>query len=307
MTGAALSDTRDPYGDGTTEAVCDCAGDTSCCTTAWTNDCVELAEEWCEDIGCEDRSARASSHGAPPATSHVTQARHPFYLAGRAVDAGDLLPVADKYSGQVVSHAVLADRSAILAGIAAAFAARPAMRAFPPYARRAVLRQCVEKLSARQAELATLLAIEAGKPIRDARGEVTRLIDTFEVAAEEAVRIDGEVVNLEISPRAKGYRGFTKRVPDRRLLVHHAVQLPAQPGRAQGRPRHRRGLPVRPQAVGADTSRRAHPRRDPRRDRLARRGVLRAPRTPRRRGPASSRTHASRSSRSPARRRSAGR
>jgi acyl-CoA reductase-like NAD-dependent aldehyde dehydrogenase len=42
---------------------------------------------------------------------------------------------------------------------------------------------------------------------------VTRLIDTFRVAAEEAVRIDGETLNLEISARADGYRGFTKRVP----------------------------------------------------------------------------------------------
>ncbi|MBU6198835.1 MAG: aldehyde dehydrogenase family protein, partial [Xanthomonadaceae bacterium] len=40
-----------------------------------------------------------------------------------------------------------------------------------------------------------------------------RLIDTFKVAAEESVRIDGEVLNLEISQRAKGYRAFTKRVP----------------------------------------------------------------------------------------------
>ena len=42
---------------------------------------------------------------------------------------------------------------------------------------------------------------------------ITRLIDTFKIAAEESVRIDGEVLNLEISPRAKGYRGFSKRVP----------------------------------------------------------------------------------------------
>jgi len=42
---------------------------------------------------------------------------------------------------------------------------------------------------------------------------VGRLIDTFRVAAEEAVRIDGEMPNLEISARAKGYRGMVKRVP----------------------------------------------------------------------------------------------
>ena len=57
------------------------------------------------------------------------------------------------------------------------------------------------------------LCIEAGKPIRDSDGEVTRLIDTFKVAAEEAVRIDGEIIDLEISARAKGYRGFVQRVP----------------------------------------------------------------------------------------------
>ena len=39
------------------------------------------------------------------------------------------------------------------------------------------------------------------------------MIDTFRVAAEESVRIDGEVLNLEISPRARGYRGMSRRVP----------------------------------------------------------------------------------------------
>jgi acyl-CoA reductase-like NAD-dependent aldehyde dehydrogenase len=57
------------------------------------------------------------------------------------------------------------------------------------------------------------LCIEAGKPIKDSRGEVSRLIDTFRIAAEESVRIGGEVMNLEISPRARGYRGMFKRVP----------------------------------------------------------------------------------------------
>jgi hypothetical protein len=52
-------------------------------------------------------------------------------------------------------------------------------------------------------ELALALCIEAGKPIRDARGEVPRLIDTFRVASEEAVRIGGEVMDLTISARAE--------------------------------------------------------------------------------------------------------
>jgi len=61
--------------------------------------------------------------------------------------------------------------------------------------------------------LAMALCIEAGKPIKDARGEVTRLIDTFQIASEESVRIGGEVLPLDISPRARGYQGMWKRVP----------------------------------------------------------------------------------------------
>ena len=72
---------------------------------------------------------------------------------------------------------------------------------------------CVKRFQERYDELAYALCIEAGKPIRDARGEVTRLIDTFRIAAEESVRMTGEVQPLDISPRAKGYQGMWKRVP----------------------------------------------------------------------------------------------
>jgi acyl-CoA reductase-like NAD-dependent aldehyde dehydrogenase len=57
------------------------------------------------------------------------------------------------------------------------------------------------------------LCVEAGKPIKDSEGEVGRLIDTFRIAAEESVRMTGEVQPLDISPRAKGYQGIWKRVP----------------------------------------------------------------------------------------------
>ena len=54
-----------------------------------------------------------------------------------------------------------------------------------PYQRQAVLEHCVQRFRERYDEMAMALCIEAGKPIKDARGEVTRLIDTFKVAAEE--------------------------------------------------------------------------------------------------------------------------
>lgn len=138
---------------------------------------------------------------------------YPYYLANEAIYANKDLPVTDKYSGEVATHVAMADRKAIDQAIAASVDATPAMAAMAPFERQAVLDHCVIRFRERAEELAMALCIEAGKPIRDARGEVSRLIDTFRVAAEEAVRIDGEVLNLEISARAKGYRGFTKRVP----------------------------------------------------------------------------------------------
>lgn len=139
--------------------------------------------------------------------------RYPYYLAGAPVFANEALAVTDKYSGAVATRVALADAAAIDAGIAAAHEARGAMAAMKPWARRDVLQHCVRRFTERAEELAQALCIEAGKPIRDARGEVTRLIDTFREASEEATRIHGEVPTLEISPRANGYRGLWKRVP----------------------------------------------------------------------------------------------
>ncbi len=138
---------------------------------------------------------------------------YPCYLAGRAVAANTDLEVLDKYSGDVATRVAFADAAAVERGIAAAHDARAAMAAFPPDARRDVLEHCVRRFGERFEELALALCIEAGKPIRDARGEVDRLIDTFRIAAGEATRIDGEVIELQVSERTRGYRGMVKRVP----------------------------------------------------------------------------------------------
>jgi acyl-CoA reductase-like NAD-dependent aldehyde dehydrogenase len=138
---------------------------------------------------------------------------YPYYLANEAVAANSDLAVTDKFSGEIATRVALADAKAIDKAIELAVAAMPEMRAFPPYRRQAVLEHCVTRFRERFEELAMALCIEAGKPIHDARGEVSRLIDTFKVAAEEAVRINGEILNLEISERAKGYHGYVKRVP----------------------------------------------------------------------------------------------
>ncbi len=137
----------------------------------------------------------------------------PYYLANRPASPNADLEVRDKYNDALLAMVALADADAVDAAIAAAWSARGAMAAFPPDARRDVLEHCVKRFVERSEEFAQVLCAEAGKPIRDARGEVARLVDTFRIAASESTRIGGEVIELQVSPRARGYRGMTKRVP----------------------------------------------------------------------------------------------
>ena len=155
--------------------------------------------------------AKSPSKSKPAASG--LKSSYPYYLANRPVAANTDLEVLDKYSGKVATRVAFADAAVVRKAIVAAHKAREAMAAFPPDARRDVLEHCVRRFSERHEELALALCIEAGKPIQDARGEVTRLIDTFRIAAGEATRLDGEIIELQISKRTRGYRGMVKRVP----------------------------------------------------------------------------------------------
>jgi len=138
---------------------------------------------------------------------------YPLYVANRPEQPNADLVVTDKFTGKPATRVAQADAATIDRAIAAAVAAAAPMAAMASFERQAVLAHCVTRFTERQDELAHALCIEAGKPIRDSRGEVGRLIDTFRIAAEESVRMTGEVQPLDISARARGYQGMWKRVP----------------------------------------------------------------------------------------------
>lgn len=138
---------------------------------------------------------------------------YPYYLGGVAERPNEDLAVHDKFSGEVATRVALADAKAIDRAIEMAAAATGAMAGLASHKRAAVLQHCARRFQERSEELAEALCVEAGKTIKDSRGEVVRLVDTFRVAAEEATRIGGEVMPLDISARAEGYRGQWKRVP----------------------------------------------------------------------------------------------
>ena len=138
---------------------------------------------------------------------------YPYFLANKAESPNQDLKVYNKYTGEVATTVALANAQAIDRAIQAAVDATEPTKKMKAYERQDVLVHCVKRFTERSEELAQALCIEAGKPIKDARGEVSRLIDTFRIASEEAVRMHGEVMTMDISPRAGNYSGMWKRVP----------------------------------------------------------------------------------------------
>jgi acyl-CoA reductase-like NAD-dependent aldehyde dehydrogenase len=138
---------------------------------------------------------------------------YPYYLANKPEQPNTDLEVSDKYSGEVVTRVAMAGEAEIDRAIGRAVEATRAMRELKAFERQAVLQHCVRRFTERAEEMAQVLCVEAGKPIKDSRGEVSRLIDTFRIAGEESVRIYGEVLPMDISARGTGYAGMWKRVP----------------------------------------------------------------------------------------------
>ena len=138
---------------------------------------------------------------------------YPYYLNNKPVFANKDLEIKDKLSGEVATRVAFADEKAIDQAIQGAVDAFEPFRKMKAYERQNILNHCVTRFTERAEELAFALCIEAGKPIKDSRGEVSRLIDTFRIAAEESVRFTGEVLPMDISERAANYSGQWKRVP----------------------------------------------------------------------------------------------
>src|SRR3989344_6535649 len=138
---------------------------------------------------------------------------YPLYLNNKALQPNTDLEVIDKFTGEAAFRPALATRDVIDEAIAGAVRAAEPMARLASFEKRDLLTHGVGRFEERFDELAYALCVEAGKPIADAEGEVSRLIDTFRIAAEEAVRNYGEIQPLDISERAKGYMGMWKRVP----------------------------------------------------------------------------------------------
>ena len=81
------------------------------------------------------------------------------------------------------------------------------------YERSKVLEKIAAGIRDRKEELARSITLQSGKIIRDARAEVDRAVMTFDIASEEAKRLGGELIPLDLSAQTPGRWGITRRFP----------------------------------------------------------------------------------------------
>ncbi len=139
---------------------------------------------------------------------------HPIFLAGRWVESPDVLEVANPADASNPAGATYnATPEQYEEDVEAAVAAFEVTRRLPAYERGRILREISAGIKARREELGRLIALEAGKPIRDSLVEVDRAVLTFRLGAEEAERMHGEVIPLDLMPASKDRVGITRRFP----------------------------------------------------------------------------------------------
>ncbi|MBB3148249.1 succinate-semialdehyde dehydrogenase/glutarate-semialdehyde dehydrogenase [Phyllobacterium trifolii] len=125
---------------------------------------------------------------------NIHAAARGLYIDGawRPAQNGREIDVIDPSTGTVLATVPDATVEDARASVDAASAAAPAWSATSPRKRSEILRRCFELMTERAEELATLISMENGKALRDARSEVSYAAEFFRWNAEEAVRITGE-------------------------------------------------------------------------------------------------------------------
>lgn len=136
-----------------------------------------------------------------------------LYIGGEAVDTSQREEVLNPFTGEVVGTVAVGGTAEIDRAITAAEEAFESARRLSAYRKRAMLGRIAEGIRARGDELAELITAESGKPIAFARGEVSRAVTTFTLAAEELSRFGGEVIPVDIEEAFEGYQCVVRRFP----------------------------------------------------------------------------------------------
>lgn len=136
-----------------------------------------------------------------------------LYINGNWKSVNTYKPLYAPYSEETLAEIAQGTEEDVKEAVTAAKNAMTKMNTLSAYDRATILEKVAQKMDERREEFAEIIAKEAAKPIRAARGEVDRTVQTYKFAAEEAKRIYGETLPLDAAPGADGRIAYTIRKP----------------------------------------------------------------------------------------------
>lgn len=138
---------------------------------------------------------------------------HPFLIGGTWRRSGTTVDVVSPYDGTIAGSVELAATGDLVDAIATARRGAEIMRHLPAHRRAVILHEIARRVIAEADSLTDAIVGEVGKTVSMARAEIDRAVSTLHVSADEALRIGGEMVDLDWSPAGEGCTGILRRVP----------------------------------------------------------------------------------------------
>jgi len=138
---------------------------------------------------------------------------HKLFIKGKWEESKDTREIKSPYDQSVVGVVHFAEKNQIKEALTAADEAFKRTKNLSSYERSRILEKVSSEIERRKDELAKSITLQCGKTIKASRLEVERAVNTFQIASEEAKRIGGEIIPLDLSLQTKGRWGIVRRFP----------------------------------------------------------------------------------------------
>ena len=136
-----------------------------------------------------------------------------FIIKNEYTEAENTVDIVNPFAGNVVKKVYKTTKEQVNESLNYLHSAYQKYKVTPSYLRTELLEKVSAKIADKKNELAELITLETGKPIKFSKVEIDRAIFTFKTGAEEARRIEGEIIPLDQFKGAEGKSGYVKRFP----------------------------------------------------------------------------------------------
>jgi acyl-CoA reductase-like NAD-dependent aldehyde dehydrogenase len=139
--------------------------------------------------------------------------RRKLLIGNEWVDGPETISVRSPHTGEVIGEVAKAGPAEMERAVQAAVRGFEETRKLSSIRRSEILQRTAAGLARRRDEIARAITLENAKTIKLSRSEVDRAVATFTIASEEAKRIGGEVLPLDLNAQSEGRLGLTRRFP----------------------------------------------------------------------------------------------